>query len=234
MSEPERPVAAPPNSTIDDLELTPIIDPDGSLRTAPTCEQALGNPQVSASDDAAAVERIVVQAERVLRRGNVKVSHTLMCKALAMDGQSARAMLGLSQVLLARRDAAAAARYCRLASKLPGAPQAEVRTLLGDAVVRLGKSEVARDLWVGGGADPKTHSADIQRYGRETHEDAATALARKDYHQAERLYRRVLTLAPENNMARRKLAVTLEGLRLFSAAQYWIQSSPSARGSESE
>ncbi len=209
------PSNAESTQNIPKLDLSSIVDVDGSLAKAPTCAEALGKHQVAPSDDAAAVERIVEQAEAALRNGKDKISHTLICKALAMDEKSALATLGLARVLLARRDAKAAAEHAQSAAELPGAPVAEVRAVLGDAVVRLGNEQAARLLWAGkNGQSPDLESM---------REDAMLAYRTKDYHRAERLYRRVLTFDPTDDKARRQLALSLERLRVFGAAAYWAK-----------
>ncbi len=194
---------------------------DGSLESAPDCSTVLGNAQIEPTTDQTVISATLGEAERALRYGNVKGAHAVFCKAVALDDQNFRAAIGLAQTLLIRRDAKAAAKWAQTAGMLPSEYPRRAKNILGDALARLGQIQEARQLWYEAGPIPNPSDEQLYLYMRKTQERAASAFANHDYHRAERLYRRVLIIEPDNRVARRQLVRTLQKLKQYAAALYW-------------
>jgi tetratricopeptide (TPR) repeat protein len=183
---------------------------------------ALGGYEVMPTGDITVIEATLNRAERALRYGLIKDAHTVFCKAVGLAPDNFRASLGLAQLLLIRRDAKASAYWAEHATSLESEYPRRAKNALADALVRLGRIDEARILWLEAAPIPNPTPKQLYDYMRKTQSLAAAALGDHAYHRAERLYRRIVVLEPDNTIARRQLAKTLLKQRLYEAAKFWM------------
>jgi Flp pilus assembly protein TadD len=156
-------------------------------------------------------------------RGNWDASQLAFCRAASSKNASAVVFFELSQLLLLRRDAAAAAEWAQRALAIEPT-SARTLGLLGDALVRIGKVSEARDAWILAAKLPSSDPKNVQRMTRGDFEEGQRALKQRDLARAERFFRRVLAFEPDHALAQAKLAVTLGRLGLGKSARYWAES----------
>ncbi len=225
VAKPERADPSPPVVPEPELATITSSELDGSLRTVPTCVETLGNAKVEPSADEAEVMLVVLRAEKALRFGNVKGAHAVFCRAVAMAPENFRATFGLAQLLLIRRDAAAAVNWAKRAAALPSEYKRRALNVQADALVRLGRQDEARALWLEAATIAEPTPTQLDAYVNKTRVMAGRALKSRDYNRAERLYRRVLAFDPDSRQTQRKLAMALERLGEVDAARYWARKS---------
>lgn len=227
-----KPVAPPPAAPPPAPEPPPaaLVEPprgaplgkDESGFVAPTCEAMLeplgldnGNFPGAAYEQQAAGARALVQ-------GKVDEAQLAYCKAARWDSKNPQTHIDLAQLLLIRKDGAAAAAEARKAVELdPNSGRAQ--SLLGDGLVRIGDHEGAKQAWLLAAgvdaADARKFKALLDRNLRE----AEASLKKKDVSRAERFFRRAIVLDPESLPASRGLAACLNQLGDGAAAVRWAQ-----------
>jgi tetratricopeptide (TPR) repeat protein len=196
---------------------------DGSDQQAPSCEEALGHARIEPTDDEATVNQTLAEGDKAFLQGNVKGAQAVFCRAVALDPGNFRATYSLAQALLARRDATAAEKWAKEASDLPSDYASRAANLRGDALVRLGRVEAAKQLWLDAANVSANSPKELESYLYDLKVSAARAFNHKDYNNAESLYRRVLTFDAQHEVSRRRLVVTLGRLKQPAAAQFWAK-----------
>jgi tetratricopeptide (TPR) repeat protein/DNA-binding response OmpR family regulator len=176
---------------------------------APTCEQLLRDqPSRSGGAQPAAARAEVKAARRALVRGDVDDAQMSYCRAIRWDERYNAALAGLIQLLLLRRDTAAAVRWAQRAVETDPADP-DLQALLGDAYGRTERQSEARAAWLaaaGKQADDADASRRLaQRYTRV----ARQSHKRRDLPRAERYYRRAAVLQPNSVEAAMGLARVL-------------------------
>jgi len=128
----------------------------------------------------------------------------------------------LAQVLILRRDAAAAVPWAQKTVSLdPRSPRA--LTLLGDALVRTGSLDEARKAWLAASKLTEDDRIGIDRMAQAALVAADSALKERDPARAERLLRKVIAFQPENAVAHAKLGVALTRLGFAQSAAAWAK-----------
>jgi Flp pilus assembly protein TadD len=159
---------------------------------------------------------------KALVQGKVDEAQLAYCKAVRWDDKNPQTHIDLAQLLLIRKDGAAAAREARRAVELDPS-SARAQSLLGDGLVRIGDHEGAKQAWLrAAGVDPNDSvklGALLERNLRE----AEASLKKKDVSRAERFFRRAIVLDPESLPASRGLAACLNQLGDGAAAVRWAQ-----------
>jgi Flp pilus assembly protein TadD/DNA-binding response OmpR family regulator len=225
---PERPSSAAPASAASTAEPSPSPAPaereppsllDESGTRAPTCQELL--PQaVQAGDFPGAANEATRNSNKALVRGDVDEAQRALCKAVIWDSKSAQPYLDLAQLLLIRRDGAAAVEWARKATALdPLSTRAQ--SLLGDGLVRIGDHPGAKRAWLAAAKIQPGETEQIADLFRRSLREAELSLRKRDYLRAERFFRRGVVLDPESLAASRGLALTLFRLGDFKPAQRW-------------
>jgi tetratricopeptide (TPR) repeat protein/DNA-binding NarL/FixJ family response regulator len=195
---------------------------DESGYVAPTCAALLEPLQLDEGNFPGAAYEQQVAGAKALVQGKVDDAQLAFCKAVRWDGANPRAHIDLAQLLLIRKDGAAAAEQARQAVQLdPGSGRAQ--SLLGDALARVGDHEGAKQAWLAAagvdGNDAVKYKALLERNLRE----AEASLKKKDVSRAERFFRRAIVLDPDSLPASRGLAACLNQLGDGAAAVRWAQ-----------
>jgi tetratricopeptide (TPR) repeat protein/DNA-binding NarL/FixJ family response regulator len=227
-----KPVAAPPAAPPPAPEPPPaaLVEPprgappgkDESGYVAPTCDAIL---EPLGLDDGnfpgAAYEQQVVGA-KALVQGKVDDAQIAFCKAARWDAKNPQTHIDLAQLLLIRRDGAAAAAEARKAVDLdPNSGRAQ--SLLGDGLVRIGDHEGAKQAWLLAAGVDATDALKFQALLDRNLREAEASLKKKDVSRAERFFRRAIVLDPDNLPASRGLAACLNQLGDGAAAVRWAQ-----------
>jgi Flp pilus assembly protein TadD len=149
-------------------------------------------------------------------QGNWDPAERAFCRAIREPDAGPTTRLELAQALLFRRDSSAAAKWAEeVSTQDPGNTRA--RELLGDALVRLGRSDEACSAWLFASKLP------ITSMGQRDFEEAEQAAKQLDFARAERFYRRVAGCQPNHALAHAKLAATLTKLGQQNAARHWAR-----------
>lgn len=196
----------------------PLVAVDGSERSAPTCDALLA----SIPSEGERAFNHVRMARQALVRGDADGSQRGFCRAIRAGQTDANVAGELAQVLILRRDAAAALPWAQEAIRLdPSSTRA--LTLLGDALVRTGNLDEARRAWLRASKVAPDDSAGIERMARTALAAADNALRERDPARAERLLRKVIAFQPENAVAASKLGVALTRLGFTHSAEAWTK-----------
>jgi Flp pilus assembly protein TadD len=125
-------------------------------------------------------------------------------------------------LLLLRRDGHAAAKWARRAVEID--PKSErAQGLLGDALVRMGEVEGAREAWFKAAGIDGDETVDVSAMTQRDLREAALSAEKRDYTRAERFYRRVLAFAPDSMPAALGLGLALLRLGDVQPAANWAQ-----------
>ena len=192
---------------------------DGSEATAPTCDALLRGMPAAAGERTTSAR--ISDARRALVRGDVDASQGAFCELVSAGNADATVLSEFAQLLLLRRDGKAAAEWAKQAARLE--PSSRNLGLLGDALIRTGDLEAARDAWLASAKITKGDDAAIGQMLSSTLADARASLQRRDAARADRLLRRVLAFDPENATARTQIAVALTRLGFRKSAELWSQ-----------
>ncbi|HYP87444.1 MAG TPA: hypothetical protein VEQ59_04810 [Polyangiaceae bacterium] len=195
---------------------------DESGNVAPTCAALLEPLSLDRGNfPGAAYEQQVIGA-KALVQGKVDDAQVAFCKAVRWDGKNPQTHVDLAQLLLIRKDGAAAAEEARSAVALdPSSSRAQ--SLLGDGLVRVGDHEGAKQAWLqAAGIDAADTAKFKALLARNLHE-AEASLKNKDVSRAERFFRRAIVLDPDSMPASRGLAAVLNQLGDGAAAMRWAQ-----------
>lgn len=214
----EEPAPAPePAATATEVAMPDMRDESGTR--APTCEALLTQP-VQAGDFPGAAIEALQHSNKSLVRGDVDEAQRALCKAVIWDSKSAHPYLELAQLLLIRRDGAAAVEWARKATALdPLSTRAQ--SLLGDGLVRIGDHAGAKKAWLAAAKIQPGETEQITELFRRSLREAELSLKKRDYLRAERFFRRSVVLDPESLAASRGLALTLFRLGDFKPAERW-------------
>jgi Flp pilus assembly protein TadD len=198
--------------------LSPLLSVDGSERQAPSCDDLLARVP---SEGEKAFDHVRA-ARQALVRGDVDGSQRGFCRAIRAGQTDAIVASELAQLLILRRDAAAAVPWARETVRLdPRSPRA--LTLLADALVRTGDLDEARSAWLGASKLTEDDRAGIDRMARAALAAADSALKERDPARAERLLRKVIAFQAENAAAHSKLGTALTRLGFPESAEAWTK-----------
>jgi hypothetical protein len=161
---------------------------DSSESPAPSCDTLLAQTNEPYADPAVAYAALR-DGHRQLVRGNYDASQTAFCKAVRWEKANANMFLDLAQLMLLRRDAAAAVTYAQRAVELDSNKRSQ--QLLGDALIRSGKTSEARTAWLTANGIAADNARGVKALIQNELIEGQRALKQRDYARAERLFRRV-------------------------------------------
>ena len=196
-----------------------LLASDGSEATAPTCDALLRGVPAGAGERTTSAR--ISEARRALVRGDVDASQGAFCHVVSAGAADATVLSEFAQLLLLRRDGKAAAEWAKQAARVE--PSSRNLGLLGDALIRAGDLEGARDAWLASAKIAKGDAAAIGKMLNSTLADARASLQHRDAARADRLLRRVLAFDPQNATARTEIAVALTRLGFRKSAELWSQ-----------
>ncbi|MGC4090967.1 MAG: tetratricopeptide repeat protein [Polyangiaceae bacterium] len=212
------PPAPPPSAESAPAAAAPMKDEAG--KPAPTCDQLIGDSAVG-ENIGAAYEQLKV-ARKALVQGKVDEAEAAYCKAVRWDEKNAAYYFELAQLLLIRRDGAAAAEWARRGVRLEPA-STRGQSLVGDGLARVGDDEGARRAWYAAASVNTPSAEEIQQLTLRAMKEAEQALSTRDYMRAERFFRRAVILDGKNASALRGLATSLLRLGETTNALAWIR-----------
>ncbi len=165
---------------------------------APTCDQLLRDqPSRSGGAQPAAARAEVRAARRALVRGDVDDAQMSYCRAIRWDERCTAALAGLIQLLLLRRDTAAAVQWAQRAVDVDP-NDSDLRALLGDAYARSERQSEARAAWLAAAGEQEDDADAPHRLARRYTRVARQSQQRRDFPRAERYYRRAAVLQPNS------------------------------------
>jgi tetratricopeptide (TPR) repeat protein/DNA-binding response OmpR family regulator len=221
------PAAAPSGSAVDtptarSVPSTPAATPsvDGSGTKSPSCEALLADaPKHEGHYPGAALEQLQL-GHKELVHGDFDAAQRAFCQAIAWDHTNLASHIGLSNLLLLRRDGAGAAEWARRAVKLDP-KNTRAQGLLGDALARTGDLENARKAWLLAAGVSPDKQPELEALARRDMREAELSVKKFDYVRAERFFRRVVAFNERNAEAVLGLAVSLLRLDDVAAAKAW-------------
>ena len=198
---------------------------DESGARAPSCSELFGAETVKAGDYPGAAYGQVRDANRALVRGDIDSAQRALCKAVIWDQNNAAIPLELAQLLLLRRDGAAAVEWARKGlEKDPTSVRGQA--ILGDGLARLGEFEPAKRAWLASmRLEPKSEEQQFKDLSFSSVKEAQASMKRRDVARAERFYRRAVVLDGDNIPASNGLANALLKLGDMSSALRWANHS---------
>jgi Flp pilus assembly protein TadD len=214
---PKASVDALPSADVPDL---PLLDGSGSK--APTCDELLAGTLPPAKPDINAAYQQKLSASRELVRGDVDATQTALCRASRLAPNNPEILHDMAQLLLIRRDGAAAAEWAQRSVDLDP-NNSRARALLGDALARTGRPAQAQEAWLAASHVAASDAAAVDLLIQMDFLEAERTLKRRDYRRAERFFRRVVSLKPTHATANAGLAAALLKLGDSRAADTWAR-----------
>jgi DNA-binding response OmpR family regulator/Tfp pilus assembly protein PilF len=194
---------------------------DGSGSTAPSCE-ALAQHATAPKTKHMTVDQLLRHGHKELVRGDFDAAQYAFCRALATDKENLGIALTLTQLLLLRRDGAAAAEAARRALEMDPA-STRALSLLGDALVRTGDIERAKHTLLRAARLEDDAASAVARMLTQDLHEADQAFRKNDYARSERFYRRVLAFRPESLTATLGLGSSLLRQADTVPARLWAE-----------
>jgi tetratricopeptide (TPR) repeat protein/DNA-binding response OmpR family regulator len=216
--------ATPPPSAAPAAAIAPApeatVPPDGSEKTAPSCEQLWADSPPNDGDYPGASAEQSRNGRAAIVKGDLALAHASFCRAAHWDAKNPDTALQLAQVLLLRRDGKQALSWAERAVALD--PQAATaKDALGDALARLGAHERARRAWFeAAGLDPNDAEAARGILNREL-KQADRAFRKRDLVASERYFRRAAVVDPTSVAALTGLSSVLVLLEDAAPAVVW-------------
>lgn len=199
---------------------------DESGLRAPSCEALLGATQVTHGDYPGAAFGAMRAANRELVRGDLDASQRSLCKAVLWNQTNPAIPLELAQLMLLRRDGAAAVEWAKK-GLLPDPTNRRGQGILGDAWARVGEYELAKKAWLSSMRLEATPEPPLKALSVSSLREAQSSLGRRDVARAERFFRRAVILDADNVQAGNGLADTLLKMGDTTSALLWANHSVS-------
>jgi tetratricopeptide (TPR) repeat protein len=216
------PAAEPPPAALVEPPRGAPIGKDESGYVAPTCEALLEPLGLDDGSFPGAAYEQQVAGAKALVQGKVDDAQIAYCKAVRWGARNPQAHIDLAQLLLIRKDGAAAAAEARKAVELdPNSGRAQ--SLLGDGLVRIGDHEGAKRAWLLAAGVDEGDALKLKALLDRNLREAEAALKKRDISRAERFFRRAIVLDPDSLPASRGLAACLNQLGDGAAAVRWAQ-----------
>jgi tetratricopeptide (TPR) repeat protein len=166
------------------------------------------------------LNRASQDAHAELIRGNTKGAHLAFCQAIQLGEPSAKMLMGLARVLLMQSDLAEALTTVeRVLEQKPESVQA--LELKGDILIRSGRVDEARQLWVKAAGGSRASALLVQNLLKANRKGASSAMKAGDLQRAERLLRRAIAFEVQDQETCLKLVSVLEKQGELSAAKRW-------------
>ncbi|HET9933810.1 MAG TPA: tetratricopeptide repeat protein [Polyangiaceae bacterium] len=188
---------------------------------APSCDELLKDSPGGGENPGAAFEQIKL-ARKALVQGKSDDAERAYCKAVRWDPQNIGYYFELAQLLLIRRDGAAAAEWAQKGARLDPA-NTRGQSLVGDGLARIGDFDGARRAWYAAASVNTPSAQEVEQLFLRAQKEAEQALATHDYMRAERFFRRAAVLDPKNASAQRGLASSLLRIGEAKNALAWAR-----------
>lgn len=188
---------------------------------APSCDELIKDSSANAENAGAAFEQLKL-ARKALVQGRSDDAQRAYCKAVRWDPQNVGYYFELAQLLLIRRDGAAAAEWAQKGVRLDSA-NTRGQSLVGDGLARTGDFDGARRAWYAAASVNTPSAQEIEQLFLRAQKEAEQALATRDYMRAERFYRRAAVLDPKSTAAQRGLASALLRIGEAKNALAWMR-----------
>jgi Tfp pilus assembly protein PilF len=192
-----------------------------SSSKAPSCRELLGDASAKRQNAKAALRETQL-ANRQLMLGNVRIAQAAYCNALTLDRSNVDRHVNLARLYLVRRDWEKVAEYGQSALELDPKSRSALG-VTGDALAALHKTDDARKAWLAAERKPQASPRELRLIAKRNMALATRVARLKDFLLAERLYRRVLLIEPENADAIKGVAVCLLKAGDYRAAQAWAR-----------
>jgi Flp pilus assembly protein TadD len=161
----------------------------------------------------------IKDAVRFMMQGDARAAHAAFCFATERGAQTQTVLMGQAQVLLMQMDYRGALQVSERELKLR--PSWAAHDLRGDALIRLGQVEEAKQAWFAGAGATQASDLLIKNLLRASKTATQASLRAGDLRRAERSLRRTLALAPRDAEVCRQLADALDKLGRAPAAARW-------------
>ena len=171
---------------------------------------------------AKAATRETLLGNRQLRLGNIAMAQAAYCNALALDQANADRHVNLGRLYLVRRDWKKAAELGQSALKLDASHRGALG-VLGDAWAALNQSAEAKAMLLAAEGKPDATQRDLDLIVRRNLALAKRVASLNDFLLAERLYRRVLLVEPQQVDAMSGIARCLLKAGDLRAAEVWAR-----------
>jgi Tfp pilus assembly protein PilF len=215
-AKPESPAMARTKQTARGPSGLPI-----SSTSAPSCHDLLREPPVKRQSAKAARSETLL-ANRQLMLGNVPLAHAAYCNALTLDRSNIDRHVNLARLYLVRRDWQKAAEYGQSALELDPKSRSALG-VVGDAWAALLKTDEARTAWLAAERKPQASPRELRLIAKRNMALATRVARLNDFSLAERLYRRVLLIEPDNADAMKGIAACLLKAGDYRAAEAWAR-----------
>jgi Tfp pilus assembly protein PilF len=192
-----------------------------SSTSAPSCHDLLREPPVKRQSAKAARSETLL-ANRQLMLGNVPLAHAAYCNALTLDRSNIDRHVNLARLYLVRRDWQKAAEYGQSALELDPKSRSALG-VVGDAWAALLKTDEARTAWLAAERKPQASPRELRLIAKRNMALATRVARLNDFSLAERLYRRVLLIEPDNADAMKGIAACLLKAGDYRAAEAWAR-----------
>ena len=218
---PAAPPSADANGAAPTAGANADLPRDEQPAPAPSCDELLKDVAGNGENPGAAFEQLKL-ARKALVQGKSDDAERAYCKAVRWDPQNVGYYFELAQLLLIRRDGAAAAEWAQKGVRLDSA-NTRGQSLVGDGLARTGDFEGARRAWYAAASVNTPSSQEIEQLFLRAQKEAEQALATHDYMRAERFYRRAAVLDPKSAAAQRGLASALLRIGEAKNALAWMR-----------
>lgn len=194
-SPPSSASAAAPVPAAPVAPSAPGVDESGVR--APSCDDLIGSGVPSGGDVPGAVLEQLKRARRAIVQGDTDEAQRRYCTIVRWDADNANHYFELAQLMLLRRDGAAAAEWARQGlERDPTSTRGH--SLLGDSLARIGDGDGAKRAWFAAANVSAPGPEDEKELIHRSLKEAEQALGRRDFARAERFFRRAVILDPAN------------------------------------
>lgn len=191
---PLPPAAVPSSATTAEAG---SLSPDGSSKSAPTCEALWKDSPPRAGSYPGSAMRESSIGHKAIVAGDLDRAQAAFCRAEHWEEKSVVLKVQLAQVLLLRRDGEQALIWAKRAAALDPESR-KAKEVLADALARQGDEARARALWFDiAGSTPDDQREQRALVSREI-QAAQRALRQKNLVLAERAYRRAAVIDPSS------------------------------------
>jgi Flp pilus assembly protein TadD len=186
---------------------------------SPQIDAEACKPLAEAAPKSLSIETAIKDALRFMMQGDAKAAHAAFCFATERGAQTKTVLMGQAQVLLMQMDYRGALQV--IGRELQLRPSWAAQDLRGDALIRLGQVEEAKQAWFAGAGATQGSDLLIKNLLRANKAATQTSVRAGDLRRAERTLRRTIALAPRDAESCLQLADVLDKLDRAPAAARW-------------
>lgn len=214
------PPAPTPTASAADAGGAPLVDESGTR--APRCEDLWGKDLPNVGDYPGAAYEQLRLARKALVAGRADDAQRGYCTAIRWDSKNPIYYFELAQLLLVRRDGAAAAAAAKDGVRLEPT-STKGQSIIGDGLARIGDFEGAKTAWYAAANVNNPSTVEIAVLTVRSLTEAEQAMTARDFARAERFFRRGVVLDEASVPARRGLANALLRLNEAKNALVWAK-----------